>query len=94
MLKQALRMMEDLDVDIPFYLLLTDLAMPRMSGRELAVYRAEIPPARQIRNFLWSGYTDDVIARHGSLQEETKLISKPFGGETLAVKVREVLDRN
>ena len=89
--KQALRMMENLD-GTPIHLLLTDLVMPGMSGRELADRVESLRPG--IKVLFMSGYTDDVIARHGSLQEETKLISKPFGGETLAVKVREVLDRN
>lgn len=70
--------------------LLTDVVMPQMSGRELA---EAIAPARPETKILFmSGYTDDAIVRHGVLEAGIKVLEKPFSPRALAVKVREVLD--
>jgi len=71
-------------------LLLTDVIMPRISGRALAeAITAERPETKVL---FMSGYTDDMIARQGVLDPGTHLIEKPFTGQGLAAKIREVLD--
>ncbi|HXH07400.1 MAG TPA: PAS domain S-box protein [Vicinamibacterales bacterium] len=71
-------------------LLLTDLIMPGMTGRELAaVLESERPGLRVI---FMSGYTDDAVVRYGVLEAELAYLQKPFTAEALARKVREVLD--
>lgn len=71
-------------------LLLTDVVMPEMNGRDLAEKLLMNYPS--IRCLFMSGYTDDVIAPHGVLDEGIQLLQKPFSMQTLAAKVREVLD--
>jgi CheY-like chemotaxis protein len=75
----------------PIHLLLTDVVMPKMSGRELAEHIAEIRPG--IKVLYMSGYTDSTIAYHGILEKDLNYIQKPFSVEKLARKVREVLDK-
>jgi PAS domain S-box-containing protein len=72
-------------------LLLTDVVMPEMSGRQLAEEFSGLRPAAKI--LFMSGYTDDAIIRHGVLRPGTAYIQKPFSAELLARKVRETLDR-
>ena len=71
-------------------LLLTDVVMPEMSGRELATRFAKLKPNAKV--LFMSGYTDDAIIRHGVLRPGTAYLQKPFSPETLARKVRAVLD--
>jgi len=73
-----------------FHLLLTDVVMPGMSGRELHRTLAAKRPG--LRVLFMSGYTDDAIAHHGVLKEGTSLLQKPFTADSLNRKVREVLD--
>src|SRR5581483_9412663 len=74
----------------PIHLLLTDVVMPGLSGRALSEqFRAERPEARVL---YMSGYTDEIIGHHGLLEAGTALLQKPFTGNALALKVREVLD--
>src|SRR5205085_10071025 len=71
-------------------LMLTDMVMPLMSGRVLA---AELRPERpDMRVLFMSGYTDDAITEHGGCDADLHFIQKPFTPDTLAAKVRSVLD--
>jgi len=72
-----------------FDLLLTDVVMPHVSGRELADRVEKIQPG--IKALFMSGYSDNVIAPHGVLEEGANFIQKPFSPEELAGKVRSVL---
>jgi signal transduction histidine kinase/ActR/RegA family two-component response regulator len=85
---EALRLAERWTARI--HLLLTDVVMPRMSGRQLADRLAGVRPAMKI--LYMSGYTDDIIARDGLLDPGTPLLAKPFTPDVLAEKVRAVLD--
>jgi PAS domain S-box-containing protein len=71
-------------------LLLTDVVMPEMNGRDLAKNTLSLFPG--IKRLFMSGFTSDVIAQHGVLDEGVHFIQKPFNMNILATKVREVLD--
>ena len=71
-------------------LLLTDVVMPGMSGKELSAAVVELWPA--INVLFMSGYSHDVIVHQGVLDEGVRLIEKPFSADDLLRKVRDVLD--
>ena len=71
-------------------LLLTDIVMPDINGKELAERMAHLKPGMKCRYM--SGYTADVIARQGILEEGIHFISKPFSLRDLANKIRAVLE--
>jgi PAS domain S-box-containing protein len=72
------------------HLILTDLVMPHLNGRELADRVAELRPGTRV--LFMSGYTNDAIVRHRVLDSSTWFIEKPFSPEALARKIREVLE--
>ena len=71
-------------------LLITDVVMPEMNGRDLARNLLSLYP--DLARLFMSGYTADVIAHQGVLDESVHFLQKPFSGEDLAAKVREALD--
>lgn len=85
--REALRLSQASDE--PIQLLLTDVVMPHMGGRELADRLAPAQP--QMRVLFMSGYTDDAIPHHGVLDRGTALIEKPFTTKALTNKIRETL---
>jgi len=72
-------------------LMITDVVMPGMNGRELASLLIGNRP--ETRVLYISGYTDDAIVRHGVLDSDVHFLQKPFSPKTLALKVREVLEK-
>jgi two-component system cell cycle sensor histidine kinase/response regulator CckA len=85
----ALNLMENTRVKID--LLFTDVIMPGMSGRELAeALRARDPGLKVL---FQSGYTDDMVVRHGVLRSEVAFLQKPFTIDSLAKKIRDRLDQ-
>lgn len=85
---EAVRMVREHDDAI--HLLLTDVVMPEMNGRNLVTNLTTIYPG--LKCLFMSGYTADVIAHHGVIDQGLHFIQKPFPLQTLASKVREVLE--
>ncbi len=73
-------------------LLMTDVIMPRMGGRELADQLTRRLPGLKV--LFLSGYTDDAVVRQGILESEMAFVQKPFSPAVLTNKVRAVLDRD
>ncbi len=84
----ALRLAEEHDGEID--LLLSDVVMPGMGGRELASRLVRLRPRTRI--IFMSGYAENEIVHGGAIDEETLLIEKPFSAKTLARRIWEVLD--
>jgi DNA-binding NtrC family response regulator len=84
--KQAIALAEERSG--PLHLLITDVVMPEMNGRELAQHLAPLRP--EMRCLFMSGYSADVIAHYGVL-DDVCFLQKPFSLGALAKKVREAL---
>jgi YesN/AraC family two-component response regulator len=88
--EEALRVVQE-HIGEKIHLLLTDVVMPQMGGKELA---NQLKLLRlDVKVLYTSGYTDDAIVHHGVLEPGTHFLQKPFSPKTLSHKVREVLDR-
>ena len=74
----------------PIHLLVSDVIMPGMSGREVSLLLTTTRTA--MRTLYLSGYTDESIVPHGVLEEGVEFLQKPFTADGLARKVRQVLD--
>jgi CheY-like chemotaxis protein len=85
---EAISLAQDFSGNI--HLLLTDVVMPEMNGRDLA--RTILTMHPNLRRLFMSGYTANVIAHHGVLDEGVNFIQKPFSREQLGAKIREALD--
>jgi DNA-binding NtrC family response regulator len=86
--EEALRISADYKEDI--HLLLTDFIMPGMNGRELADTMQKDRPDMKV--LIMSGYTDDVIAQHGVLENGLNFLQKPVTVARMASKIREVFE--
>ena len=75
----------------PIDLILTDVVMPQMGGRQLVEQLRQL--CQDLKVLYMSGYTDKFIDDRGVLEEGVNYIQKPFSIEGLAKKVREVLDK-
>ncbi|MBF0468999.1 MAG: transporter substrate-binding domain-containing protein [Desulfamplus sp.] len=84
-IKMAEKHSEEID------LLITDVVMPKMNGRELVEKILEIAP--DISYLFISGYTANLIARHGILDKEPHFLQKPFSIDELSKKIRKILDK-
>ena len=71
------------------HLLMTDVVMPEMNGRDLARTLRGLYP--DVKRLFMSGYTADIIAHHGVLDDGVLFIQKPFAMKDLVAKIREVL---
>ena len=86
--EEAIRLAREYTGDI--HLLITDVIMPGMNGRDLV--RNLLPLYPEIERLFMSGYTANVIAHHGVLDEGVNFIQKPFTIKEISAKVREALD--
>ena len=87
--EEALSLAEK-DISWNIHLLITDVVMPRMSGKELSEHFEIVNP--DIKVLFVSGYTDNSIVHHGVLEPGIAFLQKPFSPAALIRKVREVLD--
>lgn len=87
---EAIRLTREAQDEIHLYI--TDVIMPEMNGRELIEKLRDIRP--DMKYIYMSGYTSDVIAHQGVLEKGVHYIPKPFSLQSLALKVREVLDNH
>jgi DNA-binding NtrC family response regulator len=76
----------------PIDLMMTDVVMPGMNGKELMQKAQAVRPGTKV--LFMSGYTSNVIAHHGVLEEGIRFIQKPFSMEDLAQKVRDAIAKD
>jgi two-component system, cell cycle sensor histidine kinase and response regulator CckA len=76
----------------PIHLMLTDVMMPGLNGKELSDKLLKIDP--NLRVIFISGYTDNTVITHGMLEPGLTFLQKPFTPQVLAGKIREILDLN
>ncbi len=76
----------------PIHLMVTDVVMPKMSGHELAQQMASVRPEMKV--LYVSGYTDDALGQYGVLTQDSFFLQKPFSLDTLARKMRTLLEGN
>jgi len=88
--EQAIKMAREYGGEI--HLLMTDVVMPGMNGKDLAEKLMSVYP--NIKRLFMSGYTANVIAHHGILDEGVQFIQKPFSKKNLAIKIRHALDQD
>jgi PAS domain S-box-containing protein len=86
---EAIRLAESFNEKIS--LLLTDVVMPEMNGRDLARQMISLYP--ELKTLFMSGYTANVIAHHGVLDEGVEFIEKPFSKNDLAARIRALMER-
>jgi len=86
--KDALKLASDFSEKID--LLMTDVVMPGMNGRQLSENLKEIHPETKV--LFTSGYTENIIAHHGVVEKGLNFIGKPYSMNLLARKIRETLD--
>jgi CheY-like chemotaxis protein len=77
--------------DLPIELLVTDVVMPRLSGKAVADQLRAVRPG--IKVLYISGYSDDTLLRHGAAETGLNFLQKPFSPSLLAYKIRDVLDK-
>jgi CheY-like chemotaxis protein len=87
--REALRLAQR-QTEKEIHLLLTDMVMPRMGGKELADQLKAVRP--DLKVLFMSGYTDSTILRYGLLQPRMAFLQKPFSPQRLVRKVRDILD--
>jgi len=87
--QEACQLCESYDGEI--HLMITDVVMPQMSGRELAERVLKERP--DILILYMSGYTDEAIVRHGVLEDSMPFLQKPFTPDSFTQKVSELLER-
>jgi CheY-like chemotaxis protein len=87
--QEAIRIAESHEKQLD--MILTDVVMPEMNGRDLVARILQLHP--KIKSLFMSGYTANVIAPHGVLDEGVQFIEKPFSRKDLAEKIREVFDQ-
>ncbi|MBL7203149.1 MAG: response regulator [Desulfobacteraceae bacterium] len=86
---EALRVSEEHGDQI--HLMIADVVMPKMGGRELAEHLRPLRPEMKV--IYMSGYTDNAILHHGVLSPEIEFLQKPITSASLKRKIREVLDQ-
>jgi CheY-like chemotaxis protein len=87
---EAIKLAEEYPDDIE--VLIADVVMPEMNGRDLAKRLLSLYP--NIKHLFMSGYTADVIAHHGVVEDDVHFLQKPFSTNVLATRIREVLARD
>ena len=86
---ESIKLVEDYKGKID--LLITDIVMPEINGRDLAQKICALRP--NVKVIFTSGYTEDVIVHHGVLKEHLNFIGKPYSIQSLSQKIRDVLSQ-